>query len=86
MLPVVKRETIQTLYRDFRKDKLSFGREKWCKMALDNEKLFLAISDASNKMQSDGSAERFLRGAFFVYALLDAQVEIDNLEENWGNS
>jgi len=86
MLPVVKRETIQTVFRDFRKDKLSFGREKWCKMALDNEKLFLAISDASSKMDSDTNAERFLRGAFFVYALLDAQVEIDDMEENWGIS
>lgn len=52
-------------------------------MALENKELFLALSDAADHTEDKMQAERFLRGAFFVYSLLDAQIEINDLEENW---
>jgi|TARA_R100000152_G_C6665079_1_gene102932 hypothetical protein len=84
MLPEVKKEIINTFKRDFESDKLVFGRKKWVKMALENKELFLSLSDAADQIEDRQQAERFLRGAFYVYSMLDAQQEVDDLEKNWG--
>ena len=82
VLPVVKKETVNSVLRDIETKDLY--KRIWTEMCHDNEELFRTICSAIKQSDDKVMSESFLRGAFLVWSLLRSQDEADRMNEEWG--
>jgi hypothetical protein len=79
-LPKVSEAVAETVSESYKRNE-NFTQENWEKLALENTELFKEIVAVMNVIEDAHKTEYFLRGCFLVYCLLDAQAEVDFLND-----